>query len=121
MTDALGNPLDFILTGGQVNDITQAMDLLGDWQSGSVIGDKGYDADAFVPRIEHQGAVAVIPSRCHLKTLRAIDLHLYKERYLAECFFNKLKYYRRVFSRFEKKARNFLSFVHLSAALIWLR
>jgi len=113
--------LDFILTGGQVNDITQASELLGDWQPDAVMGDKGYDADPFVAQIEQQGAVAVIPSRAHRKTVREIDQHLYQERHLVECFFSKLKYYRRVFSRFEKKAQNFLSFVYLSAALIWLR
>jgi transposase len=52
--DALGNPLDFVLTGGQVNDITQGPALVSGRESDYVIGDKSYDADAFIERIEAQ-------------------------------------------------------------------
>jgi transposase len=86
-----------------------------------VIADKGYDADAFVAQITAQGAQAVIPARAQRKTPRPYDEHLYKERHLVECFINKVKHYRRIFSRFEKLSRNYLSFVHLVGAIIWLR
>ena len=52
---------------------------------------------------------------------REYDQHLYKERHLVECFINKIKYYRRIFSRFDKLASRFLGFVSLAASLIWLR
>jgi transposase len=121
ITDALGNPLKFILTGGQAADIDQADALLADVATEAVIGDKGYDADALVQTLAERGIETVIPPRSNRTTPRPCDWFLYKERHLIECFFNKLKYYRRVFSRFEKTAVNFLGFLHLAAALIWTR
>ena len=94
---------------------------MGDDTPGAVIGDKGYDAGAFVARIHERGAEAVIPPRSNRKTQRAYDAHLYKERHLIECLFNKMKQYRRVFSRFDKLAITFLGFVYFVATLIWLR
>ena len=49
------------------------------------------------------------------------DRHLYRERHLVECFINKMKHYRRIFSRFEKLDARHLGFLHFTAALIWLR
>jgi len=63
----------------------------------------------------------VIPPRAKRKAPRAYDEHLYRERHLIECFINKLKQFRRVFSRFDKLSKNYLSFVHFASALIWLR
>ena len=119
--DGLGTPLSFVLTGGEVSDITQAEALLNGWQATHIIADKGYDSNALVAAIEQRGAIAVIPSHSNRKQPRQIDAHLYKERHLIECWFNKLKHFRRVFSRFEKKAKNFLSFVYFTALLIELR
>jgi transposase len=119
--DGLGTPLAFVLTGGEVSDITQAETLLNGWQATHVIADKGYDANALVAAIEQRGAIAVIPSRSNRKHPRELDAHLYKERHLIECWFNKLKHFRRVFSRFEKTAKNFLSFVYFTALLIEFR
>ncbi|MBD2036595.1 transposase [Leptolyngbya sp. FACHB-321] len=95
--------------------------MLKDWHETHVIADKGYDPNGMVAMIEQRGAIAVIPSRSNRKQPRELDTHLYKERHLIECWFNKLKHFRRVFSRFEKKAKNFLSFVYLAALLIELR
>jgi transposase len=121
VTDALGNPLDFVLTGGQVADVTQAEALLANHSTEAVIGDKGYDADSVVEGLAARGIEAVIPPRSNRRTPRAVDWHLYKERHLIECFFSKLKQYRRVFSRFEKTARNFMGFLQFAAVLIWTR
>ncbi len=119
--DGLGNPLQFRLTAGQVHDITQAEALLPPSPMGYVIADKGYDADAFVQVIHQRGAVPVIPPRSHRKTPRDYDAHLYKERHLVECFINKIKHYRRIFSRYDKLASTYLGFLHLISTLIWLR
>lgn len=119
--EGLGNPRRFLLTGGQTHDITQAAALLGDDRPGAVIGDKGYDAEAFIAKIQERGAKVVIPPRWHRKVQREYDAHLYKERHLIECLFSKLKQYRRVFTRYDKLAVTFLGFVHFVAALIWLR
>jgi transposase len=119
--DALGLGVRFRLTAGQASDIGQGPALIKDFSCDFVIADKGYDADAFVAQIQAQGATAVIPPRANRKEQRKYDKHLYRERHLVECFINKLKHFRRVFSRFDKLAQNYLSFVYFASALIWLR
>jgi transposase len=119
--DALGNALRFILTGGERHDSTQAEALIDGFETEAVIADKGYDADEFLKTIKEHGAEAVIPPRSNRREAREIDRHLYRERHLVECFINKLKHYRRVFSRFDKLAKNYLSFIHFVSSLIWLR
>lgn len=111
----------FKLTGGQRHDITQAEDLIADYQTEYVIADTSYDADDFLETILRQGATPVIPPRANRKEKREYDKHLYKERHLAECFINKIKHYRRIFSRFEKLDKSYLGFLFFVGALIWLR
>ena len=111
----------FILTGGERNDITQAEALTKDFAAGYVIADKGYDADSFVLHLKGQDSQAVIPSRATNKVQREIDTHLYKERHLIENQIGQLKHFRRVFSRFDKLAKNYLSFIHFASTLIWRR
>jgi transposase len=120
VVDALGSPLRFRLTGGQVADIKEAQALIEGFQTQAVIGDKGYDADAFVACIEASGAEAVIPPRKHRTQQRSYDHDLYKERNLVECFFSRLKQFRRIATRYEKLARNFSSMVSLVFTYIWL-
>jgi transposase len=119
--DGLGNPLRFQLTGGHVHDITQAEALLPPTPAEHVIADKGYDANAFIEVLVERGAVPVIPPRSNRKTPRPYDAHLYKERHLVECFINKIKHYRRIFSRYDKLAITYLGFLHFVSTLIWLR
>jgi transposase len=120
-TDALGNAVRFILTGGERNDITQAESLVNDLVADYVIADKGYDAEAFVLKLKERNSEAVIPSRSNHKVQRKIDEHLYKERHLIENQIGKLKHFRRVFSRFDKLAKNYLSFIYLASTVVWLR
>ena len=119
--DALGNPLRFLLTGGQRHDITQAEDLIAGYEFERVIADRAYDSDDLLRRIAEQEAEAVIPPRKNRKEQRDYDKHLYKKRHLVECFFNKIKHYRRLFSRFEKLDKRYLDFLSFVGALIWLR
>lgn len=119
--DALGNPLQFQLTAGQAHDITEAEALLLSAPIEYVIADKGYDAETFLQVIRERGAVPVIPPRSNRKMPREYDAHLYKERHLVECFINKIKHYRRIFSRYDKLATAYLGFLHFVSALIWLR
>ena len=121
ITDALGNPLDFTLTPGQVHDIKEALPLLQDQFGEKMIGDRGYDCDYLINNIKDKGMEVVIPSKKNRKEKREYDKHTYKERHLIECLFNKVKYYRRIFSRFDKYARNFWSFICFVFALIWLK
>lgn len=120
-TDALGNAIRFILTGGERNDITQAERLIENLFPDYVIADKGYDADAFVLLIRKINSESVIPSKVNRKVPREIDTELYKERHLIECCIGKLKHFRRVFSWFDKLAKNYLSFVQFASTIVWLR
>lgn len=119
--DGLGNPLRMRLTAGQTHDITQAYALLDGFAYDGVIADRGYAAQPLLDFILQQGAIPVIPPHQRSKQSRDYDRWLYRERHLIECFINKLKHFRRVFSRFDKLASRYLGFLHFVAALIWLR
>ena len=119
--DGLGNPLRFQLSAGQQHDITCAEALIDGYSSEYVIADTSYDATGCVESITGSGAVPVIPPRANRREPRTYDVQLYKERHLVECFINKIKHYRRVFSRFDKLATRYMGFLSLVAAIIWLR
>lgn len=121
LVDALGNPLRFVATAGQVADVTRASALLTGRSATYAIMDKAYDTDAVLDLLARQAIIPVIPPKANRKIQREYDRHLYKERHLVECCIGKLKQFRRVFSRFDKTVRRFLNFVHFAAVLIWLR
>ena len=112
---------DHSLTGGQQHDITQAEELIAGYAGEHVLADQGYDAQEFRQHILDLGMMPVIPPRSNRKEPADYDRHLYRERHLVECFINKIKHYRRIFSRFEKLDTRYLGFLHFTAALIWLR
>lgn len=116
--DALGNPLRISLTVGQRGDATQAQGLMEGFRAGAVLADRGYDSDAFLDFVRESGAEAVIPSKRNRLQQREIDENLYKDRNKVERFFNKLKAYRRVATRYEKTADSFAAFVYLASAMI---
>jgi putative transposase len=120
-TDALGNPLRLLGGAGQEHDMNRAAELIDGLKAQAVLGDKGYDADTLHEKIVCQGAEIVIPPRSHRKTPRAYDKDIYKERNLIERFFNKLKQFRRVATRYDKLLVNFMGFVKIAALAIWLR
>jgi len=109
-----------ILTGGQEADITQGAALIEAIPTGAVIADKGYDSDQLIECIEAAGAQAIIPPRKNRTTQRPVDWHRYKARNLVERFFNRLKQFRRLATRYDKLARRFNAFLHLACAYIWL-
>jgi transposase len=119
--DALGNPVDFILTGGPEADVTQAEPWIAAHEAGASILDTVYDSDAVVKAARVQGGEAVIPPKKNRKVARESDTHWYEERKKAEWFINLLKQSRRVATRYEKTARNFLGFVHVASIMILLR
>jgi transposase len=121
VVDALGNPLALSLTGGQVHDITQAEKLFAEVQPEALLADKGYDADGFIASLEVRQITAVIPPKANRKCKRPCGFALYAERNLVERFFQYLKQFRAIATRYEKTARNFLAGLHLVCALAWLK
>ena len=120
VVDAVGNPVRFILTPGQVSDITQAEALIADLPAEHVLGDKGYDAKSLRDSVTQQGAVAVIPPRTTSPQVHC-DFALYRERNLIERFFLKIKHFRRVATRYEQTPRAFMSMLSIISAFIWTR
>jgi transposase len=119
--DALGNPVSVRLSPGQGADVTHAEALRGDRRPGAVLADKGYDSDAFVATVEGRGAEAVIPPKSNRVAPREYDRHTDKERNQVERCVGALKQCRRVATRYEKTARNFLGMVPFAAITIWTR
>ena len=119
--NGLGLPVKVILTPGQAADVTQAEALIAGAPAEVVIADRGYDKKALVAAIEATGAEAVIPTQKNRAEQRDIDREKYKDRNLAGRFWAKAKQYRRVATRYEKTARNFLAFVHLASIMVLLQ
>jgi transposase len=121
VVDALGNPTAFYLTGGQAHDLIGADVLLPSVCADAVLADKAYDAqDRVVQPLEAAGKTAVIPSRANCKEKRAYDKTLYKDRHLIENFFAKLKQFRAIATRYDKRAIYFHGVVYLIGSIIWL-
>ena len=120
LTDALGNPIRFILTGGHEADCTQALPLLKDIRTGAVLGDKGYDSDASVDGVVAASATPVIPPKANRTVKRDCDYVLYKERNLIERFFSRIKQFRAIATRYAKRARNFKALLYIAATVVWL-
>lgn len=121
LTDAQGRPLRFMLTAGQAGDVTTASDLLAGLSAGSVIADKAYDSNALRALIADNGAQAVIPSNRTRKLLIPHDAVAYKLRNRIERFFNKLKHFRRLATRYDRRAVYFLAALQIASAMIWMR
>ena len=121
LADALGRPLRFILTGGQVNDIIPASALLDGIEGKIVIADRAYDSNRFRQTIADRGMTAVIPSTRSRKRAIPHDAELYKNRNRIERCFNKLKHFRHFATRYDRRAIHFLAFIHIASTLIWMR
>ena len=119
-TDGKGRPLKLILTPGQRGDVTQAPALLNGLSARRVLADKAYDSNALRQLIVDMKAEAVIPCNPTRKRLIPYDFQAYKARNLIERCFNKLKHFRRIATRYDRRARNFLSFIQIAEAMIWM-
>ena len=118
--DGLGNPLHVHLSPGNIHDVSEAHVLIAKARGKNFLGDKGYDANHVIAAIEAKGMTAVIPAVSFRAGTRKIDAHVYRERHLVENFFCKIKRYRRVATRYEKTALNYLGFVLFAALRVWL-
>lgn len=104
-----------------MHDITQAEPLLENLEPDAVIADKGYDSDALVEALEERQITPVIPPKANRKKMRDCDFALYRERNLIERFFNKIKHYRGIATRFDKLANSFLTGALLVCVVLWLK
>ena len=109
-----------MLTPGQAHDLACAEPLIDNADPDALLADKAYDADSFIDTLTQRGITPVIPPKANRKTPRACDFALYCERNLVERFFNQLKHFRAIATRYDKLARNFLAGVQMAAAMILL-
>lgn len=115
-------PLRLGLTAGQAHDAPAALALLDRLQPRTIVlGDKAYDGNAIRDLIEIQGAVPNIPAKSNRKWRPCFSKMLYRERNQVERFFSKLKHFRRIATRYDKLADNFLAMVKLASMRLWLR
>ncbi|HEY5084568.1 MAG TPA: IS5 family transposase [Rhizomicrobium sp.] len=122
LVDACGLPILLKLTEGQAHDGRSAQDMLGTLGRGDVLlGDRAYDSDALHENLAARGAranVRLMPNRVNLPRF---SKRLYRQRNLVERFFNKLKHFRAVATRYDKRDDNYLASVKLASARIWMR
>jgi transposase len=122
LVDANGLPILLKLTPGQAHDGRSVADMLDGLSQGQILlADRGYDSDALRARLASQGAwgnIKPMPGRVNVP---CFSPYLYRFRNLVERFFNKLKHFRAVATRYEKHDVNYLALVKLAAIRIWLR
>jgi putative transposase len=121
LADAFGRPLRFRITPGQSADIAAAPDLLEGQEADAILADKAYDSNDLRQRIADMQAEAVIPSKRNRKVFIPHDTAIYKERNRIERCFGRLKHFRRFATRYDRRTVHFTGFIHLAAAMIWLR
>jgi transposase len=119
--DGQGRPVRVILTPGQCGDAPQAPALLEGFRPNHVIADKAYDSNALREIINSQGAEVVIPCNPTRKRLIPYNFQLYKLRNRIERCFNKLKHFRRIATRYDRRASYFLAFIHIACSILWMR
>ena len=122
LTDAAGRPLLLLLSGGNVADCRVAAELLDDLPRGLMVhADKGYDSDAIRRQIEAAGSVPNIPPKSNRKWKNCFSPYLYRGRNAIERMFARLKDFRRIATRYDRLARNYLATVHIAAVICyWL-
>ena len=122
LVDANGMPLVLKLSEGQAHDGRSAQDMLGNLGLGQILlADRAYDSDALRAEMEKQGAWANIKPMPGRVRIPAFSAFLYRYRNLVERFFNKLKHFRAIATRFEKHDANYLALIKLASARIWMR
>lgn len=122
MVDKRGLPVAITLSAGQASDKAAVADLLAMHPApGDVVADRGYDARAVLDLIAARGGRGHIPTQRDRRMQRRVDPALYRKRNPVERFFSKLKHFRRVATRYEKTARNYLAAVLIACSRLWMR
>lgn len=118
--DALGNPVEIDITAGQDADINRAEPMLENIDPDAFLADRAYDADRLIDRLTERGITPVIPPKRNRTMPRDTDFALYRERNLVERFFNKLKQFRAIATRYDKLKSTFLTAVQFASIIILL-
>jgi transposase len=122
VVDANGNPFTLKLTEGQAHDGRSAQDMLDSVGPGqTLLADRAYDSDALREALAKRRAKANIKPMPNRVNIPKFSKKLYRKRNLVERFFNKLKHFRAIATRFEKHDANYLALVKLASARIWMR
>jgi transposase len=123
LVDGLGNPVRLIFTSGQVSDCKQGVPLLEGMElaGNAVLGDKAYGTVEILTYIRNHGGTVVIPPKSNTKEPWDCDFYHYKERHVVECFFNKIKHFRRIATRYDKLSSMFQAFVYLACIMLWVK
>lgn len=121
LVDPRGLPVRIVPSPGQASDKAAVPLLFDGRRAGDVVADRGYDARAILELVAALGGTAHIPTCSDRRVQRSVDRELYRKRNLVERFFCKLKHFRRVATRYEKLAANYLAAVLLAAARLWMR
>jgi transposase len=120
LADAKGRLIAILLTGGEAHDCPVAERLISRVKpSKCMLGDKAYDSNELRERLDARGTKPVIPNRNNRKQPFSFNKRLYRLRWRIENAFNRLKDFRRIATRYDKLARNYLASVCLAAALVW--
>ena len=118
--DAKGRLIAILLTGGEAHDCPVAERLINRVEPAErMLGDKAYDSNELRDELKERGTKPVIPNRSNRKRPFSFSKRLYKLRWRIESAFNRLKDFRRIATRYDKLARNYLASVCLAAALVW--
>lgn len=123
IVDGLGNPVEFILSPGNDHDSIHAINLLSkiEIKNSNILADKAYGTEAIRNYIKTNGADYVIPPKINNPNPWSCDWYRYKERHLVECFFQKIKWFRRIATRYDKLDKSFICFVFLAAMVVLLK
>jgi len=122
LVDADGLPIALKITEGQAHDGRSAADMLENLSEGQILlGDRAYDSDGLREGAAERGAWANIKPMPNRKNVPAFSAHLYRKRNAVDRFFNKIKHYRGVSTRYDKRADNYLAGVKLASTRIWMR
>ena len=121
LTDALGNRADFCLLPGQAHDLRGVPDLIEGLRADYMLADRAFDADWLRKSLSTHGISPVIPPRKNQKHPADYDKEMYKWRHLVENFFQKIKDYRGIATRYCKTDASFAAFISLASTVLWLK
>ena len=121
LTDALGNLADFCLLPGQAHDLRGVPELIKGLRADHMLADRAFDADWLRKSLSDNDITPVIPPRKNRKHPAAYDEEMYKWRHLVENFFQKIKDYRGIATRYCKTDSRFTAFIALASTVLWLK